>query len=215
MNEYRIARLLCQSVVLLCVGALPAGATAAAGERLQRSYTEAVYIAQQMVNEVCSTVPFMLGFHPGRSLDGESDAEERGSPPLLSLPLVSCTSADFSCLCSRAIDGRLLCRPAAVHRKGLLVHPPEAAAVAARAAPSHRPRVRADRGQLRAQGDGAAAAAAGGAEEAVRAGVQCHERDERAAGDCRVREGNEIQHFVYDRLRCDLEAFWVRMAMLS
>ena len=83
MNEYRIARLLCQSVVLLCVGALPAGATAAAGERLQRSYTEAVYIAQQMVNEVCSTVPFMLGFHPGRSLDGESDAAERGSPPFV------------------------------------------------------------------------------------------------------------------------------------
>jgi hypothetical protein len=93
MNEYRIARLLCQSVVLACVGALPAAATAAAtagGERLQRSYTEAVYIAQQMVNEVCSTVPFMLGFHPGRSLDGESGAEERGSPPFLAplLPVV-------------------------------------------------------------------------------------------------------------------------------
>lgn len=92
MNEYRIARLLCQSVVLAAVGALPAAASGSHGERLQRGYTEAVYIAQQMVNEVCSTVPFMLGFHPGRSLDGESGAEERGSPPLCFLSLIEATS---------------------------------------------------------------------------------------------------------------------------
>jgi hypothetical protein len=79
MNEYRISRLLCQSVVLACVGALPA-ATAQA-EHLQRSYTEAVYIAQQMVNEVCSTVPFMLGFNLGSRLDREADANDRGMLP--------------------------------------------------------------------------------------------------------------------------------------
>lgn len=74
MNEYRISRLMCQSIVLLCVGALPAQA-----EHLQRSYTEAVYIAQQMVNEVCSTVPFMLGFNLGNTLAIESGADERGT----------------------------------------------------------------------------------------------------------------------------------------
>jgi hypothetical protein len=81
MNEYRISRLMCQSIVLLCVGALPAQA-----EHLQRSYTEAVYIAQQMVNEVCSTVPFMLGFNLGNTLGSgaESGADERGTSFLLS-----------------------------------------------------------------------------------------------------------------------------------
>jgi hypothetical protein len=79
MNEYRISRLLCQSVVLTCVGALPAAT--AQTEHLQRSYTEAVYIAQQMVNEVCSTVPFMLGYNLGNRLELESDADERGNYP--------------------------------------------------------------------------------------------------------------------------------------
>jgi hypothetical protein len=93
MNEYRISRLLCQSIVLACVGALPT-ATAQA-EHLQRSYTEAVYIAQQMVNEVCSTVPFMLGFNLGNRLDGESDASERGMRPSPDAPRFENPPADL------------------------------------------------------------------------------------------------------------------------
>jgi hypothetical protein len=131
MNEYRISRLLCQSVVLLSVGALPAAT--AQSEHLQRSYTEAVYIAQQMVNEVCSTVPFMLGFNLGNRSDLESSADERGTF-LFFLSLFLLLKSFFA---SRPIHWRLLLRPAALLRKGLFVHPRQAAAVAARPAHPH------------------------------------------------------------------------------
>jgi hypothetical protein len=59
MNECRVSRVLCQSLIMQCCEAIPEPSMS---ESLNRAYTRAVYVTKQMVNDFCSTLPFLLGF---------------------------------------------------------------------------------------------------------------------------------------------------------
>lgn len=81
-NEYRTSRVMVNGVVRDLVTALP---FVAQTEFLQRAYTKSVYIARQMCNDFCSTLPFMLG-HDYYSRPGACPEEERCE-----------SSIDFNC----------------------------------------------------------------------------------------------------------------------
>jgi len=59
ITDYRVCRLFCQAIIRECISAIP---TSAHTEHLQRTFTEAIYISQQVVNDFCSSVPYFLGF---------------------------------------------------------------------------------------------------------------------------------------------------------
>jgi hypothetical protein len=74
ITDYRMCRLFCQAVVRECVNAFP---TSAHSEHLQRTFTEAVYISQQMVDDFCSSVPYLLGFGMGQRADCTTPADQK------------------------------------------------------------------------------------------------------------------------------------------
>ncbi|KAF2670717.1 hypothetical protein BT63DRAFT_438337 [Microthyrium microscopicum] len=79
MNEYRVGRIFCQTLVMNCVEAIP---NTSQTDSLQRALTEAVYIMQLMADDFCSTVPYMLGFdyysRPGASIEDEKSTIATG-----------------------------------------------------------------------------------------------------------------------------------------
>jgi hypothetical protein len=70
--EYRVIRIICSGMIRQCIQALPACAQT---ESVQRMFTEAVYIARDMVNQICSTVPYFLGYGMEFRNDGTTSAE--------------------------------------------------------------------------------------------------------------------------------------------
>jgi hypothetical protein len=58
-NDYRVSRIFCQAVILGCVSALPAHTRT---DNIERISEHAVHITQQMVDDFCSTIPYLLGF---------------------------------------------------------------------------------------------------------------------------------------------------------
>jgi hypothetical protein len=75
LNDYRIARILCQSVILQCVKVLTANSQS---DTLSQMYTRAVYATRRMTDEVCSTIPFLLGFDIENTPEGMSESMARG-----------------------------------------------------------------------------------------------------------------------------------------
>jgi hypothetical protein len=59
VNDYRVSRVLCQTIVLRCIAALPSKDQT---EQIGHLKSQAVYICRQMVNEFTSSVPYLLGF---------------------------------------------------------------------------------------------------------------------------------------------------------
>jgi hypothetical protein len=70
--DYRVVRIMCSGVVRHCFEALPTTARTAA---IQRMFTKAVYIARDMVNQICSTVPYFLGYGIEYRNDGRTSAD--------------------------------------------------------------------------------------------------------------------------------------------
>jgi hypothetical protein len=58
-NDYRVSRIFCQAVILGCVAALPKSAQTGQTERISAL---AVHVTQEMVDDFCSSLPFMLGY---------------------------------------------------------------------------------------------------------------------------------------------------------
>jgi hypothetical protein len=58
-NDYRVSRIFCQAVILGCVAALPAHART---DNIERISEQAVHVTQQMVDDFCSAIPYLLGF---------------------------------------------------------------------------------------------------------------------------------------------------------
>lgn len=65
-NDYRVSRIFCQAVILGCVAALPLHART---HQVERISAQAVGITQQMVDDFCSTVPYLLGI--GREFEAK------------------------------------------------------------------------------------------------------------------------------------------------
>jgi hypothetical protein len=59
-NDYRISRIFCQAVIMGCISALPQHAQT---EQTERVVAQAAYVTQQMVDDFCSSVPFLLGYN--------------------------------------------------------------------------------------------------------------------------------------------------------
>jgi len=59
MNEYRVLRLSCQSIILDCIDSIP---NQLLSEQLEIAQRKALYLVQKMIDDICSTVPFLLGF---------------------------------------------------------------------------------------------------------------------------------------------------------
>ena len=59
-NDYRISRTFCQAVIMRSVSALPPHAQT---EQTERVTAQAAYVTQQMVDDFCSSVPFLLGYN--------------------------------------------------------------------------------------------------------------------------------------------------------
>jgi hypothetical protein len=57
-NDYRISRVFCQAIILGCVAALPHHLRSG---QIQRVANQAVNITQQMIDDFCSSVPFLFG----------------------------------------------------------------------------------------------------------------------------------------------------------
>ena len=57
-NEYRVSRIFCQAVILGCVAALPQHQRTG---QTQRIADQAINITQQLVDDFCSSVPFLFG----------------------------------------------------------------------------------------------------------------------------------------------------------
>ena len=72
ITDYRMCRMFCHTVVREVIGALPASSHT---DSLQRIFTEAVYISQQMANDICSTLPYFLGFGMEYRLDCTTAAD--------------------------------------------------------------------------------------------------------------------------------------------
>jgi hypothetical protein len=68
-NEYRISRIFCQAVILGCITTLPSHMRTVQMERIS---AQAVRITQQMVDDFCSSVPYLFG------LDREFEAKKIG-----------------------------------------------------------------------------------------------------------------------------------------
>ncbi|KAF2436164.1 hypothetical protein EJ08DRAFT_692049 [Tothia fuscella] len=78
-NDYRVSRIFCQAVILGCVAALPAHART---EQIERISEQAVHITQQMVDDFCSAIPFLLGYDfksRGQSAGEEIAAKATGA----------------------------------------------------------------------------------------------------------------------------------------
>jgi hypothetical protein len=58
MNDYRISRVFCQAIILGCVAALPHQFRSG---QIQRVANLAINITQQMIDDFCSSVPFLFG----------------------------------------------------------------------------------------------------------------------------------------------------------
>lgn len=59
LNDHRICRIFCQSVVLGCIAALPPDSQS---DHLRRVSTQSIYVIQRMVNEFSWSIPYLMGF---------------------------------------------------------------------------------------------------------------------------------------------------------
>ena len=81
-NDYRLSRIFCQSVVLACVEALPVSHQNAQTARIS---TSATHIAQEMVNDFCSSVPFLFGYDARNRT--QMTGQDEGCKPAPTVPL--------------------------------------------------------------------------------------------------------------------------------
>jgi hypothetical protein len=77
-NDYRVSRIFCQAVILGCVAALPSHART---DNIERISEQAVHITQQMVDDFCSAIPYLLGFD--FKSRGQNQCDEAGKSPVL------------------------------------------------------------------------------------------------------------------------------------
>jgi len=84
-NDYRVSRIFCQAVILGCVAALPSNART---DHIERISEQAVHITQQMVDDFCSAIPYLLGFDFKSRKQSEQD--EAGEIPSSHLLMTSC-----------------------------------------------------------------------------------------------------------------------------
>jgi hypothetical protein len=88
ITDYRICRIFCQAIIRECVNALP---TSAHSEGLRRTFTEAIYISQQMVNDFSSSVPYHVGFGMESRADCITPADQRCKHTFPSMPITLLT----------------------------------------------------------------------------------------------------------------------------
>ena len=74
-NDYRVSRIFCQSVILGCVTALPMHIR---NEQIERVSAQAISITQQMVDDICWTIPYLLGIDKEFKARKVSELDERG-----------------------------------------------------------------------------------------------------------------------------------------
>jgi len=58
-NDYRASRIACQAVILDCINALPSHLQT---DQLERMSKQAANTSQQMVDDICSSIPFLLAY---------------------------------------------------------------------------------------------------------------------------------------------------------
>jgi hypothetical protein len=75
MNDYRVARLFCQTVAMECISAIPANVRS---DSANQAYTRSMYVAHHMVNEIASTLPYLLGFDIENTPEGASESLAQG-----------------------------------------------------------------------------------------------------------------------------------------
>jgi hypothetical protein len=143
MNDYRVCRIFCRRVMLACVEWLGDGGVGV--------YEQSVFVVQQMVDEISACVPFHMCYDL-QPVARESGQEQYGmscvcldaSPRSLFFPNLNNPMAGLLTLeSSRRSLRRVLARVAALRRRKRRNHPPAPARLAARAAVSHRDKVRA------------------------------------------------------------------------
>lgn len=88
LNDCRICRIFCQSIVLGCIAALPMNS----GEWDHIS-TQALYIIQQAVNEICWSIPYLLGFDYHNRPNSRPE-DEKGRYKAISQSMFAVTKLD-------------------------------------------------------------------------------------------------------------------------
>ncbi|KAI9685198.1 MAG: hypothetical protein M1822_004785 [Bathelium mastoideum] len=108
VNNYRMGRIFSQAVIIAC---LARQATSREAVEANRKYQEAVRIGREMVNDICATVPFHLGYDikdRSRKIGQQATAAEAIGGYFLLWPLFVC--ARLECVPAeqkRWIRGRL------------------------------------------------------------------------------------------------------------
>ena len=79
LNDCRIFRIFCQSIVLGCIAALPTNL--GESDYMKGVSIQALYILRQAVNDICWSIPYLLGFDYYNRPDSRPE-DAKGKPNL-------------------------------------------------------------------------------------------------------------------------------------
>lgn len=114
VNDYRVSRIFCQSIISRCV-TLIQGEGPAYDSQLEIEVLNARFVTQQMVDEICATVPFNINFYKQGTASGvgQDDLGELPNAWLVRYILmnISNSSPGFGCLPTSLASIYLLSSP--------------------------------------------------------------------------------------------------------